>query len=47
MSLANLVVEGEQALQVAVALGATSFRILQLLSSERLSITSIAETESE
>ena len=43
MALAELVVEGEMALKVADALSATSFRMLQLLSKERLSVTSIAD----
>ena len=43
MTLAELVVEGELALKVAEALSATSFRMLQLLSKERLSVTSIAD----
>ena len=43
MALADLVVEGALALKVADALSATSFRMLQLLSKEQLSVTNIAE----
>ncbi len=43
MTLGELVVKGEDALKVADALTSTSFRILQLLSKERLDVSDIAE----
>ncbi len=43
MALGELVVTGEEALKVADALTSTSFRILQLLSEERLDVSMIAE----
>lgn len=43
MALGELVVTGEEALKVADALTSTSFRILQLLSEERLDVSTIAE----
>ena len=39
----EIVVSGEDALQVADALNSTSLRILQLISKERLDISTIAE----
>lgn len=39
----EIVVSGEDALQVADALNSTSLRVLQLLSKERLDISTIAE----
>ena len=39
----ELVVTGEEALKVAEALTATTFRILQLLSEESLDVSTIAE----
>ncbi|MCW3996618.1 MAG: hypothetical protein NWE98_10800 [Candidatus Bathyarchaeota archaeon] len=41
MSTKEIVVSGEQALQVAEALTATSMKILQLLSKERLDVSTI------
>ena len=43
MALGELVVTGEEALKVADALTSTSFRILRLLSEERLDVSTIAE----
>ncbi|HEY4674426.1 MAG TPA: ArsR family transcriptional regulator [Candidatus Bathyarchaeia archaeon] len=43
MTLGELVVRGEDALKVADALTSTSFRMLQLLSKERLDVSDIAE----
>jgi predicted transcriptional regulator len=43
MPLEEMVVAGEEALKVAEALTSTSFRILQLLSEERLDVSTIAE----
>ena len=43
MALGELVVTGEEALKVADALTSTSFRMLQLLSEERLDVSTIAE----
>ena len=43
MPLREIVVSGEDALQVADALTSTSLRVLQLLSKERLDISTIAE----
>lgn len=43
MALEEMVVTGEEALKVADALTSTSFRILQLLSKERLDVSMIAE----
>lgn len=43
MQLAEMVVSGEEALAVADALTSTSFKILQLLSRERLDVSTIAE----
>ena len=43
MTLGELVVRGEDALKVADALTSTSFRMLQLLSKERLDVSTIAE----
>ena len=43
MTLGELVVRGEDALKVADALTSTTFRILQLLSEERLDVSTIAE----
>lgn len=42
LASAELVVTGEDALKVADALTSTSFRILQLLSEERLDVSTIA-----
>ena len=39
----ELVVAGEEALKVAEALTSTSFRILRLISEERLDVSTIAE----
>jgi predicted transcriptional regulator len=39
----ELVVTGEEALKVTSALTSTSFRILQLLSTERLDVSRVAE----
>ncbi len=43
LELKELLVTGEDALKVADALTAASFRILQLLSKERLDVSMIAE----
>lgn len=43
MSLREIVVSGEDALLVADALTSTSLRVLQLLSEERLDVSTIAE----
>ena len=43
LTLGELVVRGEDALKVADALTSTTFRILQLLSEERLDVSTIAE----
>ena len=43
MALGELVVTGEDALKVADALTSTSFKMLQLLSKERLDVSTIAE----
>lgn len=43
LELKEISVESEEALKVADALTSTSFRILQLLSGERLDISTIAE----
>ena len=43
MALGELVVTGEEALKVADALTSTSFRMLRLLSEERLDVSTIAE----
>ncbi len=43
MVLGELVVTGEEALRVADALTSASFRILRLLSKERLDVSRIAE----
>ena len=43
MALDELVLSGEDALKVADALTSTSFRILQLLSTEALDVSTIAE----
>jgi len=43
LALGELVVTGEEALKVADALTSTSFRMLQLLSEERLDVSTIAE----
>lgn len=43
MSLREMVVSGEDALQVADALTSTSLRILQLLSEESLDVSTVAE----
>ncbi|MEM2914400.1 MAG: hypothetical protein QXH91_03215 [Candidatus Bathyarchaeia archaeon] len=43
LELEELVFTGEDALKVADALTAASFRILQLLSKERLDVSTIAE----
>jgi len=43
LALEELVVTGEEALKVADALTSTSFKILQLLSEERLDVSTIAE----
>ena len=43
MALEELVVEGQDALEVADALTSTSFRILQLLTNKRLDVSTIAE----
>jgi len=43
LTLGELVVRGEDALKVADALTSTSFRMLQLLSKERLDVSDIAE----
>jgi len=43
LALGELVVTGEEALKVADALTSTSFRMLRLLSEERLDVSTIAE----
>jgi len=43
LSLGEMLVSGEEALKVAGALTSTSLRILQLLSEERLDVSTIAE----
>ena len=43
MELKEISVEGEEAVKVVDALTSTSFRILQLLSEERLDISTIAQ----
>jgi DNA-binding MarR family transcriptional regulator len=43
VSLREIVVSGEDALQVADALTSSSLRVLQLLSKERLDVSTIAE----
>ena len=43
MSLREIVLSGEDALQVADALTSSSLRVLQLLSKERLDVSTIAE----
>lgn len=43
MARGEMTVAGEEALKVADALTSTSFRVLQLLSEERLDVSTIAE----
>jgi len=43
LELTDMVVSGEEALAVADALTSTTFRILQLLSRERLDVSTLAE----
>ncbi|MEM2111989.1 MAG: hypothetical protein QXX08_08970 [Candidatus Bathyarchaeia archaeon] len=43
MATGEIVVTGEEALKVADALTSTSFKVLQLLSEERLDVSMIAE----
>jgi len=43
LALEDMVVTGEDALKVADALNSASFRILQLISRERLDVSTIAE----
>ena len=43
MALKELIVAGSEALKVADALNSTTFRILQLISKERLDVSTIAE----
>jgi predicted transcriptional regulator len=43
LALKELIVAGSEALKVADALNSTTFRILQLISKERLDVSTIAE----
>ena len=43
MSLGEMIVTGEEAFKVAEALTSTSLRVLQLLSKERLDVSTIAK----
>lgn len=43
MALTEMVVTGEESLKVAEALNSTTLRMLQLLSEERLDVSTIAE----